>query len=174
MTNSSNPNDDNGSLSLITHYYNGCTAGDLDMLHSTLHQDVVHYFLAPNVGTKPVKGREHLARYWRKVTRMIDARWVVDHAVTMGEEAVIEWTMFSRPAPNAQRIATRGAEWFVFRDGLIFEIRSYYQQRNESTELDAFDYAGRGYSALNSERSAMHADADQCAAPESSESNQNK
>jgi ketosteroid isomerase-like protein len=146
-------------LPIIKRYYNGCTSGDLDVLRSTLHADVVHYFLAPNVGSKPVVGCEHLARYWRKVTRAIGARWVVDQAVTMGDQTVIEWSMFWRPTPNAQRIVTRGAEWFVFRDGLIFEIRSYYQQRTDSTELDAFDYSGRGYSTLNNESSVMHSDA---------------
>ena len=78
--------------------------------------------------------------------------------------------MFWRPTPGAERIATRGAEWFVFRDGVIFEIRSYYQQRNESTELDSFDYAGRGYATLSRERSAIHPDADQFAAPGALES----
>ena len=77
--------------------------------------------------------------------------------------------MFWRPTPNAQRIVTRGAEWFVFRDGLIFEIRSYYQQHNDSTELDAFDYSGRGYSTLNSESSVTHSDAFKFAAPKQSE-----
>jgi ketosteroid isomerase-like protein len=153
------------NLSIIKRYYNGCTSGDLDILRSTLHPDVVHYFLAPNVGSKPVEGREHLARYWRKVTRAIGARWVVDQAVTMGDQTVIEWSMFWRPAPDAQRIVTRGAEWFVFRDGLICEIRSYYQQQNDSTELDAFDYARRGYSMLNSESSAVHSDSSKFVAP---------
>lgn len=157
------------NLSIIERYYNGCTSGDLDVLRSTLHPDVAHYFLAPNVGSKPVVGCEHLARYWRKVTRAIGARWVVDQAVTMGDQTVIEWSMFWRPTPNAQRIVTRGAEWFVFRDGLIFEIRSYYQQRNDSTELDAFDYSGRGYSTLNSESSVMHSDAIKFTAPKQSE-----
>ncbi len=153
------------NLSIIKRYYNGCTSGDLDILRSTLHPDVVHYFLAPNVGSKPVEGREHLARYWRKVTRAIGARWVVDQAVTMGDQTVIEWSMFWRPAPDAQRIVTRGAEWFVFRDDLIFEIRSYYQQHNDSTELDAFDYSGRGYSTLHSESSVTHSDAIKFVAP---------
>ena len=79
--------------------------------------------------------------------------------------------MFWRPTPDAPRIATRGAEWFVFRDGLIFEIRSYYQQRNGSTELDALDDSGRGYSTLNSEQSDIHRDARQFAAPNRSEKN---
>jgi hypothetical protein len=68
---------------------------------------------------------------------------VVDHVLDGGSEAVIEWTMFSRPAgagPGA-RGATRGAEWFVFRDGLIVEIRSYYQQRPQTSELHGFPYA---------------------------------
>ena len=42
------------------------------------------------------------------------------------------------PPAADQPVATRGAEWFVFRDGRIFEIRSYYQQRPETTELEGF------------------------------------
>ena len=121
---------DDATTRLIRRYYDGCTAGDLEELRATLHPDVVHYFLAPNPGSTPVAGAEHLARYWRKVTRMIDARWVVDHVLARDDEAVIEWTMWWRPRGGPERIATRGAEWFVLRDGLIAEIRSYYQQRS--------------------------------------------
>ena len=53
-------------------------------------------------------------------------------------------------------MATRGAEWFVFRGGLIAEIRSYYQQRPETTELAGFPYAGRNYSQLGAEQSPLH------------------
>ena len=147
-------------LAVVRHYYNGCTSGDLDQLEKTLHPGVVHYFLKPNAGFAPVFGREHLARYWRKVARMIDARWIVDHAITSGTEVVIEWTMFWRPKHGRERIATRGAEWFVFKDGLISEIRSYYQQREHTTELDAFPYDARGYSVKGVERSRLHPDAD--------------
>lgn len=143
----------------ICRYYDGCTAGDLDILNETLHPDVVHYFLAPNPGSKAVGPREHLARYWRKVSGMIDARWVVDRAVSTGNETVIEWTMFWRPKPGADRIATRGAEWFVFESGLIREIRSYYQQHPFTTELDGFDYAARDYSVADREYSPLHPEA---------------
>jgi len=132
------------ALATITRYYDGCSTGDVDAMVSTLDADVVHWFLAPNPGSAPVRGAEHLARYWRKVTRMIDARWVVDHCLAGDGEAVIEWTMYWRP--RGGRVATRGAEWFTFSDaGLITEIRSYYQQRPETTELDGFPYAERGY-----------------------------
>lgn len=153
-------------LALITRYYDGCSTGDVEQMQATLHPDVVHYFLAPNVGSAPVKGPEHLARYWRKVQSRIDARWVVDHALCSdgpggdgpdGDgEAVIEWTMFWRPPGSDERVATRGAEWFTVEGGLIREIRSYYQQREHTTELDAFDYPGRGYSAPGSEHSTLH------------------
>ena len=44
----------------------------------------------------------------------------------------------------------------MFRDGLIAEIRSYYQQRPETTELAGFPYAGRRYSRIGAEQSGLH------------------
>jgi ketosteroid isomerase-like protein len=134
-------------LETITSYYEGCSSGDVELMLTTLDADVVHWFLAPNPGSAPVRGGEHLARFWRKVQGMIDARWLVDHCLTGESEAVIEWTMFWRSGGDV--VATRGAEWFTFSSaGLITEIRSYYQQRPETTELDGFPYAERGYSGL--------------------------
>jgi ketosteroid isomerase-like protein len=132
-------------LEVITLYYDGCSSGDVDLMLETLHPDVVHYFLAPNPGSTPVAGAEHLARYWRKVARMLDARWVVEHCLAGPDEAVIEWTMYWTPPEGTGRVATRGAEWFTFAEGRIREIRSYYQQRPATTELDGFPYAARGY-----------------------------
>lgn len=146
-----------GALETITRYYDGCTTGDVEQMLTTLDPDVVHYFLAPNVGSTPVRGAEHLARYWRKVAALIEARWVVDHALVGADEAVIEWTMFHRPHGATGRVATRGAEWFTLAaDGRIVEIRSYYQLRPETTELDGFPYAGRGYSSPDAEHSTLH------------------
>ena len=143
-------------LDLVRRYYDGCSAGDAAMTTATLHPDVVHFFLAPNQGSGPVRGAQHLARYWRKVQGMIEARWVVDHICAADAQAVIEWTMFWKPAGRTDRVATRGAEWFTFEDGLIREIRSYYQMRPETSELDGFPYAARGYSVPGAEHSALH------------------
>lgn len=156
--------DAEAQVEIIRRYYDGCTSGDAALLGETLHEDVVHYFLAPNIGSAPVRGRAHLSAYWRKVGPMIAARWVVERAVSMGAETVIEWSMHWTPdkssaqsqTPGAPRAITRGAEWFVFRDGLIHEIRSYYQQRPETTELDGFPYPARGYSAAGREASDLH------------------
>jgi hypothetical protein len=42
------------------------------------------------------------------------------------------------------------------RDGLIAEIRSYYQQREHTTELDGFPYAERGYFQSGVEFAPIH------------------
>lgn len=144
------------ALETIRRYYDGCSTGDVELMMQTLHPEVVHYFLAPNLGSTPVGGAEHLARYWRKVTGHIAATWLVDHIVEDGEEAVIEWTMFWAPPGTSEPVATRGAEWFVFTDGRIREIRSYYNQRPESTQLDGFLYAERGYSLIERQTSDIH------------------
>jgi len=146
---------------LISRYYDGCSAGDVDLMLETLHPDVVHWFLAPNNGSTAVAGAEHLARYWRKVTGMLQARWVVDSICATPEQAVIEWTMWWLPQGGIERVPTRGAEWFTGQDGLIREIRSYYQLRPETTELDGFPYAERGYSVPGAEHSAIHPHAEQ-------------
>jgi ketosteroid isomerase-like protein len=145
---------------LITRYYDGCSAGDVELMRQTLHPDVVHWFLAPNTGSRAVEGAEHLARYWRRVTGMLRARWVVESICATAEQAVIEWTMWWLPDGADERVATRGAEWFTCSDGLIREIRSYYQMRPATTELDGFPYAERGYSVPGAERSAVHPDAE--------------
>jgi ketosteroid isomerase-like protein len=144
---------------LIRRYYDGCSSGDVDLMLQTLHPDVVHWFLAPNTGSAPVAGAEHLARYWRKVAGRGQARWVVDSICATGDRAVIEWTMWWLPPDATERVATRGAEWFEGEDGLIREIRSYYQLRPETTELDGFPYGERGYSVAGAERSDVHPDA---------------
>jgi len=143
-------------LDLIRRYYDACSTGDVATMRETLAEDVVHYFLAPNRGSAPVAGDEGLATYWQKVQGLIDGRWVVDSFVGEGDQAVIEWTLYWRPDADADRVATRGAEWYRFADGRIAEIRAYYQQRESSSELEGFDYAGRGYSRLGHEQSSVH------------------
>jgi ketosteroid isomerase-like protein len=145
---------------LITRYYDGCSAGDVEKMSSTLHPDVVHWFLAPNSGSAPVTGAEHLARYWRKVTGMLRARWVVESICATADQAVIEWTMWWLPEGADERVGTRGAEWFTLEDGRIREIRSYYQMQPRTTELDGFPYAERGYSLPGAEHSTVHPDAE--------------
>jgi ketosteroid isomerase-like protein len=143
-------------LGVIRRYYDACNSGDLAEFEATLHPEVVHYFLRPNVGSAAVGPRDVLIAYWRKVQPMIKGVWVVDRIVSEGSGAVIEWSLFWNPARGTKRVVTRGAEWFEFSDGLIIEIRSYYQQLASDTELDDYPYGSRGYSVHGAESSSIH------------------
>ncbi len=142
----------------ILAYYDACNAGDVAALEAMFTPDVVHWFLAPNLAPAPVVGRERLAHYWRKVQARFDGRWVVDHVLApeQGDEAVIEWTLFWTSPETGSRVATRGAEWYVFDGPLFSEIRAYYRQEHASSELEGFPYAERGFSRLGSEQSRLH------------------
>jgi ketosteroid isomerase-like protein len=136
---------DDAVKATIGRYYQGCNTGDVELMVSTMTSDVVHYFLEP--GTEAVAGAEHLARYWRKVRRMFDGRWAIDYIFAKGTDAVIEWTLSWTNPETGARLATRGAEFYVMRDGLIAEIRAYYNQlRDADSGLVGFDYVTRGYS----------------------------
>lgn len=150
---------------LVRRYYDGCSSGDVDRMVQTLHPDVVHWFLAPNTGSTAVEGAEHLARYWRKVAGMLQARWVVESICATPHQAVVEWSMWWLPAGAAERVATRGTEWFTCEEGRIREIRSYHQLRPATAELDGFPYAERGYSVPGVEHSTVHPDADRYGPP---------
>jgi ketosteroid isomerase-like protein len=147
---------ESGPLTLIATYYDACSRGDAEGVSATMCNDVTHWFLAPNIGSRAVHGGEQLGRYWRRVHELIAPVWVVDHGIVDGPEAVIEWSMFWVPVGQSVRVVTRGAEWFVLREGRIAEIRSYYRQESGDSELDGFPYSDRGYSIHGSERSTRH------------------
>lgn len=149
--------DQTRNLATITRYYDGCSLADVEMMESTLHPDAVHYFLEPNPGCKPVYGGRGVAAYWARVQPEIAGHWIVDHIVSNGDEAVVEWSLFWTRDESSPRVVTRGSEWFVFEDGLIVEIRSYYQQLHRNTGLKSFGYEERGYAGLGQERSKNHA-----------------
>ena len=109
-------------LETIRRYYHGCSTGDVDLMLATFAEDVVHYFPTQD----PIRGGQALAAHWVSVHERTGAVWTVDHGLAAGEEAVIEWTMsFQHPGTGASgRI--RGAEWYVFQEGRIAEIRPYY------------------------------------------------
>lgn len=143
-------------LPIIIDYYNACTAADADLLQEFFTDDVVHYFLRPNLGSQPVAGAEHLARYWRKVARMLQARWVVESIIEQDDEAIVEWSMYNQPQGVSERIVTRGTEWYVFEGDKIAEIRSYHRNLERSSALADFPYDGRGFSVLGRESSVLH------------------
>ena len=132
-------------IKTIHTYYEGCNTQDIDLMCSTFTDDVVHFF----VDHSAVRGAAALANYWAKTAPRTMANWQLDHAVVQEPEAVIEWSMLWVPPQTGEAELLRGAEWYIFRDDRIAEIRSYhnnyYLQAPENRELHDFDYQGRGY-----------------------------
>lgn len=132
----------------IRRYYTACTAADVEGVVACCTPDVVHYFLAR--GTEPVRGAEHLGRYWRKLVELISAEWTVEHAIACDDEAVIEFSQGWTSPEDGKRYLWHGAEWYAFDNGLIAEIRAYFDLgRARDTGLVDFPYAERGYTRLS-------------------------
>jgi ketosteroid isomerase-like protein len=132
------------NVKVVLKYFDGCNTGDLDVLMSTLAPDVVHYFL-PGF-QQPVRGAEHLARYWRKYHQVLKPVWRVDHTIANASEVVSEWSCSYIPKGKDCRTMCRGSEWYVMKSGLIAEVRAYYQtDENRDCELTGFPYQERGY-----------------------------
>lgn len=134
-----------GMREVLRRYIRGCNTGDTALLTSTLAEDVTVYFL----NLPPVRGRDAVVKAWKDYHDAARARWSIDHVVIEGDEAVMEWS-----ALRDQRLGPhgfdRGIDWYVFRGGVIAEIRQYYDSRgvlpvDRIYEQMGFPYSQRGY-----------------------------
>jgi hypothetical protein len=132
------------NVQVVLDYFEGCNSGELDALLPTLDPDVVHYFLP--VIHKPIRGAEHLSRYWRKFQQVYAPVWRIDHTIASGNEVVSEWSCSYTPRGKDYRRMFRGTEWYVMKAARIAEVRAYYEyDENRDCELTGFPYSGRGY-----------------------------
>jgi len=53
------------NVEMVLRYFEGCNSGNLDDSKSTLAPDVVHYVVQKI--HPPIRGANHLARYWRNL-----------------------------------------------------------------------------------------------------------
>jgi ketosteroid isomerase-like protein len=129
---------------MVLTYFDACNTGDIRELMVTMDTNIVHYFLPPV--HRAIHGAEHLARYWSKFKRLFDPVWRIDHIIEAGDEVVSEWSCAYRPSGGGDRRMFRGTEWYVMRNGLIAEIRAYYNyDEARDCQLTDFNYAERGY-----------------------------
>jgi ketosteroid isomerase-like protein len=130
----------------IRSYYEALNSGDADAVAAHFTDDATHYYtrLGPHEGAETIGGYAALA------VKSIEGRWFVENALEGEGEAVIEWTMTWRHPESGEQRLDRGTEWFVFRDGLIAEVRAYHHggPKNPSGDLLGFDHRGRGYTML--------------------------
>ncbi len=141
---------ENPNLETIRKYYDGCNRADIEQMMSTFDPNIVHYF----VEEPPVHGARQLAEKWAEYSAEGRIpRWTVDHGIAEGNEAVIEWTfVYTRPKRDPPTIVVRGAEWYLFKNGRIVEIRAYDPTDLSRAELVDFPYAARGYPTLQKDR----------------------
>ena len=133
-------------IQTVQRYFHGCNTLDVNLMMSCFTDDVVHYF----THYKPVRGSRALAEFWAHIGPKHGNRFAVDHGIVQEPEAVVEWSLELTMEPATGREMIRGSEWYLFRDGLIAEIRAYYLNRHEpypraDFELWEFPYAERGY-----------------------------
>ena len=142
------PSTDLTPESVVRRYFAGCNTGDVETLRSTLAADVVHYFLPGD--RPPIHGDEHLARFWAKMKQALHVNWSVDHLLALGDEVVLEWSVYWTD-PGGTRRVNRGTDWYVVRDGRITEVRAYLNWPStggaflEDSQLVGFPYGERGY-----------------------------
>jgi ketosteroid isomerase-like protein len=133
----------------IRSYYEALNSGDAEAVAAHFTDDATHYYtrLGPHEGAATIGQMTDLA------VKSIEAQWFVENALEgESDEAVIEWTMTWRDPKSGEKRLDRGTEWFVFRDGLIAEVRAYHHggPKNPSGDLLGFDHEGRGYTMLDS------------------------
>jgi ketosteroid isomerase-like protein len=134
---------------LIRKYFAACNAADRQALLSCFTPDAIHYF-PPGLPHVPWRGADVIAQNWIDCVQTLGSRWTIEHILCSADsnEAVVEWTHWKRNLATA----LRGDEWYIFRDGLIAEIRAYYAAPADRSvaisELAGFDYAGRGYALV--------------------------
>ena len=127
-------------LDHVRSYYDVINSGDVEAIAAHFTDDAVHYYTR----MAPHRGREIAERAAWAVDN-IDAEWSMYNGIDDGEQAVIEWAMKWRHPETGEWKLDRGTEWFRFENGLICEVRAYY---NRSGDLIEFDHAGRGHTVL--------------------------
>ena len=138
-------------LAVVSGFFDACQSGDVDEIGVTLAPDVTMYFLADD--RPPIHGRDHLARFWAKMTRALDVHWSLDHALVCGTEVVVEWSLYWIHPGTAPRYVNRGTDWYVIDHGVICEARAYFYFPaappliERDSQLLGFPYSERGYLA---------------------------
>jgi ketosteroid isomerase-like protein len=124
-------------------YYDDLSSGDADAVARHFTDDAIHYYTrrAPHLGARAIAENAAAA------VQYLDAVWVLENLVGDDEQVGIEWSMLFNHPTKGTRMLDRGAEFFRFRDGLICEVRAYYNERGG--DLVGFDHAGRGHTVLS-------------------------
>lgn len=131
-------------IDVVRRYFDACNSGVLEDFTPTLADDVIHYFLPDRF--PPIRGAEHLARFWRKFKQASNTVWAIDEIIARGDRVVGEWSLIWTPPGSSSRVKMRGSEWYEMRAGVIGEVRAYFAyDETGDAELTGFPYRDRRY-----------------------------
>jgi ketosteroid isomerase-like protein len=134
-------------LDHVRSYYDSLNTGDANAVAAHFTDDAVHYYTR----RERQEGARAIAENAALAVEHSNARWTLEHAVEGEDEVAIEWSMVFDHPRTGERCLDRGAEFLVFRDGRICEVRAYYHggvPKNLSGDLVGFDHAARGHTTL--------------------------
>ena len=122
-------------------YYEDLNSSDASSVSRHFTDDAVHYYTRRDADV----GAQAIGDYAALAVTHLNAVWTCEHLVESDEEVAIEWTLAFDHPRTGKRLLDRGAEFLVIRDGLISEVRAYYNERGG--DLRGFDHVGRGHTA---------------------------
>jgi ketosteroid isomerase-like protein len=122
-------------------YYEDLNSGDAGKVARHFTEDAVHYYTRRD----PDVGAQAIADYAVLAVTHLNAVWTCEHLVASDDEVAIEWTLAFDHPRSGERLLDRGAEFLAIRDGLISEVRAYYNGRGG--DLRGFDHVRRGHTA---------------------------
>ena len=122
-------------------YYEDLNSGDASSVSRHFTDDAVHYYTRRDADV----GAQAIGDYAALAVTHLNAVWTCEHLVESDEEVAIEWTLAFDHPRTGKRLLDRGAEFLVIRDGLISEVRAYYNERGG--DLSGFDHVARGHTA---------------------------
>jgi len=131
-------------IDVVRRHFDACNSGVLEDFKPTLADDVIHYFLPDRF--VPIRGADHLARFWRKFKQASNTVWAIDQVIAQGDRVAGEWSLIWTPPRSNSRVKMRGSEWYEMRAGVIGEVRAYFAyEETGDAELTGFPYRDRRY-----------------------------
>src|SRR5215470_8868196 len=104
---------ESANVQTVRRYIEAGNTGVLEDVLATVTPDVVHYFLPARF--PPIRGAEHLAKYFFKFRKVSDTFWTLDRIIEQGDQVAAEWSLLWSPPGTDRRLLSRGFEWYVMR-----------------------------------------------------------
>ena len=131
------------NVKTVTRNIEDCNSGVLADTVPTLADDVVHNFLSERF--PPIRGAEHLARFWRKSKQVSDSVWSIDQILAQGDPVVSECSLIWLPWRRAVGSCCGGRSVDNARAGVTAEVRGYFVYDEQTDgELTSFRKPSRG------------------------------